>query len=134
MILALCSYAISAISRVAVSLIPKATIAGLYVINSILLTAAIAYRAAIVLSYTISVLSHLFFILASCALNAASFTVMLVFVFVTFVFSLLASLVPYAVDLASFVITSAFGVIKTLESNPFVLIPHVIKATVFLLS
>ena len=82
----------------------------------------------------ISVLSHLYLIFASCALNAASFTTTLVFGAITLVFSLLAALVPYVIVSVSFMITSAFNASKALKSNAISLIPYIIKAMILLLS
>jgi hypothetical protein len=133
--LTLGSYAVSVASRVAVSLASKAIIAGSIAVNLTLLAAAVAYQAASFLSlYTISILFYLYFILASCALNAASFTTALVSGAITLVFSLLATLVPYVIVSVSFMIASAFNASKVLKSNVISLIPYIIKAMMLLLS
>jgi hypothetical protein len=128
-------YAISAASRVAVSLASKAIIAVSYTVNLTLLAAAVAYQAVFFLSsYTIRVLSHLCLAFASCALNVASFTTALVYGAITLVFSLLATLEPYVIAAASFMVTNAFNACKTLKSNVISSIPYIIKAIMFLLS
>jgi len=99
-----------------------------------LLPVAIAYRAALILSpYIISIYYRSFIIFASCARNAASFTIMLVSGAITLASSLLATLVPHVINSVSFMIMSVLSAGKALKSITIAFIPHVIKAVMLML-